>query len=60
MLDVIFDGLFDTLKLLPYLFITFILLEMLEHKISKKNDIDDNNSNSNILEKDITTIYHLF
>ena len=37
MLDVIFDGLFDTLKLLPYLFITFILLEMLEHKISKKN-----------------------
>ena len=38
MLDVIIDGLLDTLKLIPYLFITFIILELLEHKLSKKNE----------------------
>lgn len=37
MLDVIKDGLFDTLKILPYLLITFILLEFIEHKLSHKN-----------------------
>ena len=38
MLDCLLDGLIDTLKLLPYLFITFLLLEYLEHKLSKKNE----------------------
>ncbi len=38
MLDIIIDSLIDTLKLLPYLFITFILLELLEHKLSKRNE----------------------
>ncbi len=37
MLDCVMDGLVDTLKLLPYLFVTFIILEFLEHKLSKKN-----------------------
>ena len=37
MFDCILDGLIDTLKLLPYLFVTFLLLEWLEHKLSKKN-----------------------
>ena len=37
MIDVILDGLIDTLKIIPYLFIAFILLEYLEHKISKKD-----------------------
>ena len=37
MLDCIFDGVIDTLKLLPYLLITFIILEFLEHKFTKKN-----------------------
>lgn len=32
------DGLIDTLKLLPYLFITFILLEFIEHKLNRKNE----------------------
>ena len=36
--DLIMDGLIDTLKLLPYLFITFIILELIEHKLSKKNE----------------------
>jgi len=38
MLDCIKDALIDTLKLLPYLFITFILLEFFEHKLSKNNE----------------------
>ena len=37
MKDCIVDGLIDTLKLLPYLLITFIVLEFIEHKLSKKN-----------------------
>ena len=38
MLDCLLDGLLDTLKLLPYLLATFILLEFLEHKLTKKNE----------------------
>ena len=37
MLDVVLDALLDTLKLFPYLFITFIVLEFIEHKLSHKN-----------------------
>ena len=37
MKDCIIDGLIDTLKLLPYLFVTFIILEFIEHKLSRKN-----------------------
>ena len=37
MVDCLLDGLIDTLKLLPYLLITFIVLEFIEHKLSKKN-----------------------
>ena len=37
MKDIIMDGIIDTLKLLPYLFITFLLLEFIEHKLSVKN-----------------------
>lgn len=37
MLDIMMDGIIDTVKLLPYLFITFILLEFIEHKLTKKN-----------------------
>ena len=37
MLDVIQDGVSDTLKILPYLLITFIVLELIEHKLSHKN-----------------------
>lgn len=38
MLDILLDGIIDSLKLMPYLFITFLLLEFLEHKINKKNE----------------------
>ena len=38
MKDCLMDGLIDTVKLLPYLLITFIILELLEHKLSHKNE----------------------
>lgn len=38
MLDCLLDGLLDTLKLLPYLLITFIILEIIEHKLGNKNE----------------------
>ena len=38
MKECIIDALIDTLKLLPYLLITFLLLEFLEHKFSKNNE----------------------
>ncbi len=37
MKDAIMDGLLDTVKLLPYLLVTFLILEFIEHKLSKKN-----------------------
>ena len=36
MLDIIMDTLLDVLKLIPFLFVTFILLEVFEHKFNKK------------------------
>lgn len=39
MWDCIIDGVIDTLKLLPYLLVTFLILEVVEHKLSKKNEI---------------------
>ena len=37
MLDSLLDALLDTVKLLPYLLITFIILEFIEHKLNHKN-----------------------
>ena len=39
MIDSLMDALIDTLKLLPYLLITFIILELIEHKFNKKQEI---------------------
>lgn len=38
MIDSLLDALYDTLKLLPYLFVTFIVLEFIEHKLSEKSE----------------------
>lgn len=38
MLDVLLDSLLDLLKIIPFLFIAFLILEYIEHKISKKNE----------------------
>jgi len=39
MIDILFDSLLDLLKILPFLFISFILMEMLEHKLKNKNKL---------------------
>lgn len=36
MAELLLDALLDTLKLLPYLFLTFLILEFVEHKLSQK------------------------
>lgn len=38
MIDALMDALMDSIKLLPYLLITFIILEYMEHKMSYKNE----------------------
>ena len=38
MLDVIKDSLLDLLKIIPFLFVAFLILEYIEHKMSKKNE----------------------
>lgn len=43
MKDIIIDTLVDALKILPFLFLTFLLLELLEHKL--------NNKTKNIIKK---------
>lgn len=37
MLDILLDTIIDSLKLLPFLFIAYLILEYLEHKISDKS-----------------------
>lgn len=36
MLDILFDAFLDTLKLFPFLYVTFLFLEYVEHKLNKK------------------------
>lgn len=38
MLDIILDTLFDGLKLLPFLFFTYLVMEYIEHKTSQKTE----------------------
>ena len=35
-LDILLDALLDTLKLLPFLFLTYLAMEYIEHKMSDK------------------------
>lgn len=37
MLEVIEEGLIDSIKLLPFLFITYLIMEYIEHKTSQKS-----------------------
>ena len=38
MLEVIQDTLLDTIKLLPFLFVAFLIIEFIEHKLSNKQE----------------------
>lgn len=37
MLDIILDTIIDSVKILPFLYLTFLLMEFLEHKLSNKS-----------------------
>jgi hypothetical protein len=37
MIDIIKDTLLDTIKLIPFLFIAFLIIEIIEHKLTDKN-----------------------
>ena len=39
MLDIILDTLIDVLKIIPFLFVAFLIMEYFEHSLSKKKDI---------------------
>src|SRR5574344_1094545 len=39
MFDVLIDTLLDTLKLIPFLYLSFLLIEFIEHKIKKNNNL---------------------
>ena len=39
MLDIILDALIDTLKLIPFLFISFLIMELIEHKLKNKQKL---------------------
>ena len=38
MIDIIVDTIIDVLKLIPFLFVAFLLIEVLEHKLTNKNN----------------------
>ena len=38
MIDIILEALLDVLKIVPFLFVTFFILEFLEHKLNKKTE----------------------
>lgn len=42
MLDMLLDTLIDLLKIIPFLFMAFLLMEHLEHKVNKKKNILEN------------------
>ena len=37
-IDIVLDTLMDGLKLIPFLFIAFLIIELIEHKLSKKSE----------------------
>ena len=37
MLDILLDTLVDGLKLIPFLFLAFLIIELIEHKLSNKS-----------------------
>ena len=37
MIDILIDALIDSIKILPFLFITYVIMEYIEHKMSEKS-----------------------
>ena len=38
MLDVLKDTILDTIKLIPFLFVAFLIIEFIEHKLNNKQE----------------------
>ncbi len=43
MFDVLLDALVDVLKLIPFLFISFLIMELIEHKLNNKKKLSEAN-----------------
>ena len=43
MLDILLDALIDVLKLMPFLFISFLIMELIEHKLNNKKRLTEAN-----------------
>lgn len=43
MLDILIDALIDVLKLIPFLFVSFVIMELIEHKMKNKKNISKMN-----------------
>lgn len=41
MLDILLDAIMDVLKLIPFLFLSFIIMELIEHKLNNKNKLSN-------------------
>ena len=37
MIDIILETIIDSFKIIPFLFISFLIIELIEHKLSKKS-----------------------
>ena len=42
-MDILIDTIIDTLKLVPFLFVSFILMEVIEHKLNNKKILEKTN-----------------
>lgn len=49
MLDIVLDTLLDTLKLIPFLFVAFLIIELVEHKLKNKKLIEKSGKFSPII-----------
>lgn len=49
MIDIIFDAFIDTLKLVPFLFVAFLLIELFEHKFSNYVNYIFKHKNSGVI-----------
>ena len=50
MIDKILDAILDSLKLIPFLFISFLIMELIEHKINSKEKLTKVNNTAHYLE----------
>ena len=66
MLDILLDALIDVLKLLPFLFLSFAIMELIEHKLNNKKKLNKINkfgplagSTLGIIPQCVFQLYHI-